>query len=119
MRKKIFWDVAALGWAVAATVVGAVGWAATATAADCGDGVKACQCGDTVVANTTLTSNIGGCQKTGLFVVGSSIVLNCVGHTLTGAPTAHHRGDPREATWATSAAKARPSCARPAPPPSI
>ena len=93
MRKKIFWDVAALGWAVAATVVGVLGWATTATAADCGDGVKACQCGDTVVANTTLNSNIGGCRRTGLFVVGSSIVLNCGGHTLTGAATGNDDND--------------------------
>ena len=93
MRKKIFWDVAALGWAVTATAVGVLGWAATATAADCGDGVKACQCGDTVVANTTLPSNITGCQKTGLFVVGSSVVLNCAGHTLTGAPTGNDDND--------------------------
>src|SRR5688572_10310086 len=93
MREKTFWDVAALGWTVAATIMGALGWAATAMAAECGDGLKACQCGDTVVVNTTLTSSIGGCQKTGLFVVGSSIALNCAGHAVTGAPTGNDDND--------------------------
>src|SRR5262245_17662983 len=85
MRDKILSGVLDRGWAVAAIVVAALGWGVTtATAADCGDGVATCQCGDTVVANTTLTADVGGCPKAGLRVMATSVVLDCNFHTLTG-----------------------------------
>src|SRR5262249_23506412 len=53
-------------------------------APDCGRGAAPGQCGDTVVANTTLTADVGGCPKAGLRVMATSVVLDCNFHTLTG-----------------------------------
>jgi parallel beta-helix repeat protein len=53
------------------------------SAKDCGDGIAACECGDTVLGRATLTSNLGVCQETGLFVASGSL-LDCDHHTITG-----------------------------------
>ncbi len=84
MRDKILWGVLNFGWPVATMVVAVLGWTGTATAANCGDGVATCRCGDIVVTNTTLTADIGGCPKAGLRLMTSSAVLDCNGHALTG-----------------------------------
>jgi parallel beta-helix repeat protein len=54
-----------------------------AIATDCG-GRVACECGDRVVQNTTLTQDIGVCRGNGLSVL-SGVVLDCAGHTVTGS----------------------------------
>ena len=56
----------------------------SASAKECGDGVESCACGDTVVASTTLTADLGVCDTTGLRIR-SGIVLDCAGHTITGS----------------------------------
>ena len=53
------------------------------SAKDCGDGIAACECGDTVRGRATLTSNLGVCMETGLFVANGSL-LDCNHHTITG-----------------------------------
>jgi parallel beta-helix repeat protein len=55
-----------------------------ASAKECGDGIVPCECGDTVVAATTLTADLGVCVTTGLRIR-SGIVLDCAGHTITGS----------------------------------
>ncbi|MBU1036720.1 right-handed parallel beta-helix repeat-containing protein, partial [Patescibacteria group bacterium] len=54
-----------------------------AQAADCGDGVGACSCGDTVVADHTLTGDLN-CDEDGLIIGADGITINGNGHTLTG-----------------------------------
>jgi parallel beta-helix repeat protein len=56
--------------------------AAPVAAKSCG-GATPCECGDTVVASTTLDYDIGVCDKSALRVA-SGVVLNCDGHTITG-----------------------------------
>ena len=53
------------------------------SAKDCGDGIAACECGDTVRGRATLTSNLGVCMETGLFVANGSL-LDCDHRTITG-----------------------------------
>jgi hypothetical protein len=64
----------------------------TAFAADCGDGVGACSCGDTVITDTTLvesfdpvcsTGPADTCPDTGLFVA-TDVVLSLGGCTIRG-----------------------------------
>lgn len=56
-----------------------------ALAADCG-GATACNCGDTVIASTTLSTNLdcSGAQTHGLTVGADNITINGGGHTLKG-----------------------------------
>ena len=42
-------------------------------------------CGDTITKSTTLTSDIGPCSGNGLIIGVDNIVLNCNGHSITGA----------------------------------
>lgn len=53
-----------------------------ALAKACG-GAVACECGDTVVESTTLTADLGICDKSALRIT-SAVVLDCAGHTITG-----------------------------------
>ena len=53
------------------------------SAKDCGDEIAACECGDTVRGRATLTSNLGVCLETGLFVANGSL-LDCNRRTITG-----------------------------------
>lgn len=55
-----------------------------AQAKNCGDGVAACACGDTVISSTTLTSDLI-CATNGLIVGASSITIDGNGHTITGS----------------------------------
>lgn len=73
-----------LTWTTSIIAIAAWLCAGPAAAADCGDGVGPCKCGDTVVANTTLTADIGGCPKAGLIIASPSVTLDCAGRTLTG-----------------------------------
>ena len=66
-----------------ALVAAVLGSAAPATADDCGTGVATCRCGDTVVTDTTLTADIGGCPKAGLKIA-SPVVLDCSNRAVTG-----------------------------------
>src|SRR5262245_60561066 len=60
-----------------------LGWVTVASADNCG-GVVACQCGDTVVGQTTLTANVGVCASSPGLRVTSGTVLDCAGHSVTG-----------------------------------
>ncbi len=44
-------------------------------------------CGDKITVSTTLGSDIGPCSGIGLTLGANNIVLNCAGHTITGAGT--------------------------------
>jgi parallel beta-helix repeat protein len=76
--------LAALAAWLAPALAALCGWSAPALAADCGDGVAPCRCGDTVVASTTLTADIGGCPRAGLRLRAPAIVLDCNGRAVTG-----------------------------------
>src|SRR5262249_54136921 len=49
-----------------------------------GAAAVACDCGDTVTESTTLAQDLGVCTQTALRVVGTGVVLDCAGHTITG-----------------------------------
>jgi parallel beta-helix repeat protein len=53
-----------------------------ALAANCG-GAAACQCGDTVQSDTTLSADLGPCPSVGLHVA-SGVTLDCDGHAIVG-----------------------------------
>ncbi len=53
-----------------------------AYAADCGGAVP-CDCGDTLVASTTLSDDIAGCSRTGLEIA-PGVTLDCAGHGVLG-----------------------------------
>ena len=59
-----------------------------ASAKQCG-GAIACECGDAVVASTTLANDLGPCTGTGLRVIGSGIVVDCARHLITGNDTSN------------------------------
>jgi parallel beta-helix repeat protein len=61
-------------------------FALTGLAANCGDGIKTCACGDTVTANYTMTANLGPCSGHGLRIA-SNVVLGCNDFMLTGSGT--------------------------------
>ena len=42
-------------------------------------------CGDTIIVSTTLSADLGSCSGIGLAIGANNIVLNCAGHTITGA----------------------------------
>ncbi|MFH0970966.1 MAG: carboxypeptidase regulatory-like domain-containing protein [Candidatus Micrarchaeota archaeon] len=52
----------------------------------CG-GYMPCHCGDTVIANTVLTSDLLNCPGDGLIISTPGVTLNCNGHSLTGGGT--------------------------------
>lgn len=54
----------------------------SAVARPCG-GSRPCQCGDVVTADSTLTANLGPCEKRGL-AVASGVTLDCGKHTIRG-----------------------------------
>ena len=56
--------------------------AGSAGAKACGGDVP-CACGDTVVASTTLSGDLGICDRTALRIT-KPVVLDCAGHTITG-----------------------------------
>ena len=58
---------------------------ATASADDCGDGVKVCECGDTVIADHTMTADLTNCGFRGLIVAADDVTLNCAGHVIDGS----------------------------------
>lgn len=68
---------------LATMLVALLAWSAPAAAALCG-GTVGCTCGDTVVASTTLTGDLGVCDTTGLRIR-SAITLDCAGFTITGS----------------------------------
>lgn len=55
---------------------------AQARAANCGGSV-ACACGDTVIADTRLSADLGPCSRTGLGIA-SGVTLDCDGHRILG-----------------------------------
>jgi len=46
--------------------------------------VSALSCGDTITTSTTLTSNLGPCTSTGIFMGANGITLDCNGYTISG-----------------------------------
>jgi len=60
---------------------------AAAKGANCGQGVSVCRCGDTVVADITLTSSLRDCPGVGLAVAGG-VRLDLGGNEISGRGTA-------------------------------
>lgn len=71
---------------VLAMIVALVAWMMvpeSASAANCGDGVATCVCGDTVVADTTLDSDLTCTTTPGLIIGAADITIDLDGHTLS------------------------------------
>jgi len=57
-----------------------------AAAANCGDAVRNCSCGDTLTANHTITAldNLTNCTGAGLIIGANNVVLDCDGSLIQG-----------------------------------